>query len=61
MGVTYGGFWSSRAGRRSADSQVVAAAKANGWIVIANDVSVHGACYFEQLDCHRWEYLARRL
>lgn len=57
--VTYGGFWRSKAGRNAADGEVVAFAKACGWTVISNDVSVHGACYRERVVCHRWEHLAR--
>ena len=57
--VTYGGFWRSKAGRYAADGEVVAFAKAHRWTVISNDVSVHGACYQEDITCHRWEHLAR--
>lgn len=58
-GVTYRGLWNSKAGRNAADGEVVAFAKARGWTVISNDVSVHGACYRERIVCHRWEHLAR--
>ena len=57
-GVSYGGFWRSRAGRDAADAEVVAFAKAHGWVVISNDRSVHGACLMESVECHRWEHLA---
>lgn len=57
-GVSYGGFWKSRAGQDAADAEVVAFAKARGWVVISNDHSVHGACLMESIECHRWEYLA---
>lgn len=58
-GFTYGGLWKGRSGRAAADAEVVAAAKANGWAVISNDVSIHGACLLEEVDCYRWEYLLR--
>lgn len=58
-GVTYPGFWASGRGRKTADGQLVAFARANGWVVISNDVSVHGACLLENVECRRWEYLAR--
>ena len=56
-GVSYGGFWKSRAGHDAADAEVVAFAKAHGWVVISNDHSVHGACLMQSVECHRWEYL----
>lgn len=56
-GVSYGGFWASGRGRKTADGQLVAFAHANGWTVISNDVSVHGACLLENVQCRRWEYL----
>lgn len=58
---TYRGFWSSASGRKSADAQVVALAKAQGWIAISNDDSVHGACMLESVVCRRWEEIGRLL
>ena len=58
-GVTYRGFWNSRAGRDAADGEVVTLAKVHGWTVVANDNSLHGACLLEKVESHRWEYLAR--
>ena len=58
-GITYPGFWNSKAGRDAADGEVVAFAKAYGWTVISNDNSIHGACLLENSESHRWEYLAR--
>lgn len=58
-GITYPGFWNSKAGRDAADGEVVAFAKAYGWTVIANDNSIHGACLLEDIESHRWEHLAR--
>ena len=57
-GITYGGFWKSRAGRDAADAEVVAFAKAYGWAVISNDRSVQGACLLEGVACLHWEHLA---
>ncbi len=58
-GFTYGGLWKGKSGRAAADAEVVAAAKAFGWVVISNDVPIHGACLLEGIDCYRWEYLLR--
>jgi hypothetical protein len=58
-GKVYPGFWKSASGKRSVDSQVVALAKARGWIVISNDNSVHGACMMEGVICRRWEEIGR--
>lgn len=58
---TYAGFWQSASGRRSIDGQVVALAKARGWIVISNDDSVHGPCMLEGVLCRRWEEIGRVL
>lgn len=60
-GVNYSGFWKSSSGRRSADAQLVALAKARGWIVISNDQSVRGACVLEDVRCSTWETLALEL
>lgn len=60
-GVTYPGFWKSKAGRAAADGEVVAFAKARGWTVVSNDGSVRGACLLESVECHSWEQLAHRL
>ncbi len=60
-GVTYAGFWNSKAGRDAADGEVVAFAKAYGWTVVSNDGSVRGACLLEGIECHSWEQLAHRL
>ena len=54
----YGGFWASKKGRGGADSALIATAKVNQWTIISNDVSVHGACLFEQVVCRRWEEIA---
>lgn len=58
-GKVYPGFWKSASGRKSADSQLVALAKSRGWIVISNDISVHGACMMEGVICRRWEEIGR--
>ena len=60
-GITYPGFWKSKAGRAAADGEVVAFAKAHGWTVVSNDGSVRGACLLESIECHSWEQLAHEL
>lgn len=60
-GYRYRGFWASKRAWDGADSALVATAKVNQWTVISNDLSVHGACLFEQVVCRRWEELARLL
>lgn len=57
----YKGFWSSASGRKSVDAQVVALAKARGWIAVSNDDSIHGACMLEGVLCRRWEEIGRLL
>jgi hypothetical protein len=60
-GVVYKGFWKSPSGKKSADSQVVALAKSREWVVISNDVTIHGACMLEGVICRRWEEIGRLL
>lgn len=60
-GKVYRGFWESSSGRKSADSQVVALAKAHGWTAVSNDNSIHGACMLENVVCRRWEEIGRLL
>jgi hypothetical protein len=60
-GMVYKGFWKSASGKKSADSQVVALAKSREWVVISNDVSIHGACMLEGVICRRWEEIGRLL
>lgn len=57
----YPGFWKSRRGRRSADGQVVALAKANGWIVVSNDRAVSLVSMLEGVPCITWQEFARQL
>ncbi len=59
--VVYKGFWKSASGRKSSDAQVVALAKARGWIAVSNDNSIHGACMKEGIVCCRWEEIGRLL
>lgn len=60
-GKSYRGFWESSSGRKSADAQVLALAKAHGWIAVSNDDSIHGACMLEGVICRRWEEIGRLL
>lgn len=60
-GKTYRGFWESSSGRKSVDAQVVALARARGWIAVSNDNSTHGACMLEGVICRRWEEIGRLL
>ena len=57
-GLTYPGFWKSKAGHDAADGEVVALAKANRWTVVSNDNSVRGACLLEGIECLPWQSLA---
>jgi hypothetical protein len=61
VGMVYKGFWKSASGKKSADSQVVALAKSQDWVVISNDVTIHGACMLEGVICRRWEEIGRLL
>lgn len=58
---TYQGFWASRAGRKAADSQVVAVAKVFGLTVVSDDRAVRNACLLENISCIGWAEFARRL
>lgn len=55
------GFWKSKGGKRSADSQVVAVSKVNGYITVSNDRVVQDACYLENVPCIGWQEFYRRL
>ncbi|MDW8120171.1 MAG: DUF4411 family protein [Chloroflexota bacterium] len=57
----YPGFFKSKRGRRSADSQVVALAKQYGWIVVSDDQSVQLVCYLESIAHITWTQWAVRL
>lgn len=58
---TYPGFWKSRAGRKAADSQVVAVARVFGYTVVSDDNAVKLACALENVPCIGWTEFARRL
>lgn len=57
----YPGFWASRAGRKAADSQVVAVAKVFGHTVVSDDNAVKLVCALENMPCIGWTEFARRL
>ena len=57
----YQGFWASRAGRKAADSQVVAVAKVFGHTVVSDDTAVKLVCALENVPCISWAEFARRL
>ena len=57
----YPGFWASRAGRKAADSQVVATAKVFEGIAVSDDGAVKLACALENVACISWTEFARRL
>ena len=59
--VEYKGFWASPAGRKAADSQVVAVAKIFGCTVVSDDNAVKLACAQEDVPCIGWTEFARRL
>jgi hypothetical protein len=55
------GFWRSKGGKRSADSQVVAVSKVNGYITVSNDEAVQDACHIENVPCIGWQEFYRRM
>jgi len=55
------GLWSSPAGRRSADAQVVAAAIALQATVVSDDHTVQLVCSLEGVPCIGWAEFARRI
>ena len=55
------GFWRSKGGKRSADSQVVAVSKVNGYITVSNDKVVECACQLENVPCIGWHEFFRRM
>ena len=57
----YSGFWASQAGRKAADSQVVAVAKVFGRTAVSDDNVVKLACALENVPCIGWTEFARRL
>ena len=57
----YAGFWKSSAGRKAADAQVVAVAKALGGTAVSDDRAVQLACSLEGVTCIGWAEFARRL
>ncbi len=56
----YPGFWHSRAGRRSADAQVVAVARSLHAIAVSDDRAVQQACSLEGVPWIGWTEFARR-
>jgi predicted nuclease of predicted toxin-antitoxin system len=58
---SYAGFWRSKAGRRAADGQVVAAAKSEQAMAVSDDQAVKLACALENVPCIGWSEFARRL
>lgn len=57
----YRGFWSSPAGRKAADAQLVAAAKVRGWSVASDDKVVRAVCFLEDVPCIPWQEFLRRV
>jgi len=55
------GFWSSKSGKRSADSQVVAVCKVRGYAAVSNDEAVQNACHIENVPCFTWQEFYRRM
>ncbi len=60
-GKEYKGFWKSRAGKKAADGQVVAAGKVHGYIVVSDDHAVRLACMLENVQCIGWTEFARQI
>lgn len=59
--ATYKGFWSSKAGRKAADAQVVATARFLEAICVSDDKAVQMACALENIPCIGWIEFARQL
>jgi len=55
------GFWASKGGRQSADSQVVAVCKVRGYAAVSNDEAVQNACHIENVPCFTWQEFYRRM
>jgi hypothetical protein len=58
------GFWKSKAGRDSADGQVVCVGKARkdkGAVVVSDDTAVRCACMLEDVPCIGWAEFARQI
>ncbi|HUS59303.1 MAG TPA: DUF4411 family protein [Planctomycetota bacterium] len=55
------GFWSSKSGKLSADSQVVAVCKVRGYAAVSNDEAVQNACHIENVPCFTWQEFYRRM
>lgn len=60
-GRQYQGFWSSKAGQKAADSQVVAVAKLFKGTAVSDDNAVKLACALENVPCISWSEFARQL
>lgn len=54
------GFWHSPSGRKAADGQVIATAKALNATVVSDDLAVRRACMLEDIPCIGWTEFARR-
>lgn len=59
-GQKYNGFWSSQAGKKAADGQVVAVAKVRGCTVVSDDRAVKFACMLENVPSIGWTEFARQ-
>lgn len=58
----YAGFWSSQAGRKAVDAQVIAVAKLlEGGVAVSDDRAVKLVCALEGVPCIGWSEFARRL
>jgi rRNA-processing protein FCF1 len=57
----YNGFWSSSAGRKAADGQVVTVAKVLGCTIVSDDMAVKFACMLENVPCIGWTEFARKV
>lgn len=59
--LKYSGFWKSKAGRKSADSQVVALAKYMNCVVVTDDRAIKLVCALENVRCIGWAEFSRAL
>jgi rRNA-processing protein FCF1 len=60
-GKEHKGFWSSPAGKKAADGQVVAVAKVHNCTVVSDDEAVQFACMLENIPHIGWTEFARRV
>ena len=56
----YPGFWSSKAGQKAADAQVVAVSKALNGVAVSGDRAVKLVCPLANVPCRGWSEFTRQ-